>query len=89
MRGESRDISETGILVRLEKEDAEQLKEASGTELRFDIPPGSMPEGHEMSVHTAAACVRVFERDGETAPVLNLLRTWVHICTAIRIAICM
>ena len=28
VRGESRDISETGILVRLEKEDAEQLKEA-------------------------------------------------------------
>lgn len=66
LKGESRDISETGILVRLEKEDAEQLKEASETELRFDIPPGSMPEGHEMSIHTAASCVRVFERDGET-----------------------
>lgn len=89
VRGESRDISETGILVRLEKEDAEQLKEASGTELRFDIPPGSMPEGHEMSVHTAAACVRVLSGMARPAPVLNLLRTWVHICTAIRIAICM
>lgn len=81
LKGESRDISETGILVRLEKENAEQLKEASETELRFDIPPGSMPEGHEMSIHTAASCVRVFERDGETCAGLEFaedLGTYMH-----------
>ena len=37
LKGESRDISETGILVRMEKEDAAQLKEASETDYWLEL----------------------------------------------------
>ena len=64
--GESRDISDTGLLLKVDEMDAKLLMEAGQADLRFRIPPGSMPEGREMKVHTRASCVRSCVRDGET-----------------------
>ena len=64
--GESRDISETGMLIQVDAAHVSMLQAPKFAELKFTVPPGSMPEGREMKVRTAATCVRVFERDGET-----------------------
>ena len=62
----SGDISETGILLRVsDKASLKRMKAGSRIELNFEIPPGSMPEGREMRVHTGANCVRMFEKGGE------------------------
>lgn len=62
----SGDISETGILLRFpDKVSLKHLKAGSRIELDFEIPPGSMPEGREMKIHTGANCVRMFEKGGE------------------------
>ena len=63
---ESRDISETGILVKMEESDAERMEGAADIRLKFTIPPGSMPEGREMKIRTSARYVRSCQRDGET-----------------------
>lgn len=64
--GKCRDISGTGILVSVgNKENLEKIKNNSGIELKFNIPPGSMPEGNEMKIKTGANYVRNCERDGE------------------------
>lgn len=64
---ESSDISETGILVQLnDQSNWEEIKNGKNLRLRFTIPPGSMPEGHEMKIRTAASFIREFERDGHT-----------------------
>ena len=64
---ESLDISETGILVGLkEKTLCEEIKNGKKIHLKFTVPPGSMPEGHEMKIKTAASFIRDFERDGKT-----------------------
>ena len=60
----SRDISETGILLRLPEGCAQDLSQVKNIHLRFRIPAGSMPEGHEMKVCTAASFARQFEKDG-------------------------
>ena len=62
----SGDISETGISLRFpDLASVERLRKGHGMWLKFEIPPGSMPEGREMKVHMAASCVRMFEKDGE------------------------
>ena len=64
--GRSCDISQTGMLVTLpDKDTFEQVQEGGHIHLKFRIPPGSMPEGYEMKIRTAANLVRAFERDGE------------------------
>ena len=64
---ESSDISETGILVQLNEQTSwEEIKNGKNLRLRFTIPPGSMPEGHEMKIRTAASFIREFERNGHT-----------------------
>ena len=66
VRGRSCDISQTGILVRLPDEDTFDRVQAGGhIRLKFRIPAGSMPEGYEMKIRTAANLVRAFERDGQ------------------------
>ena len=58
------DISETGILLRLPQGCAQDLSQVKKIRLRFRIPAGSMPEGHEMKVNTAASFARQFEKNG-------------------------
>lgn len=54
------DISMTGILLRIEgKENIEKLKSAESIKLKFDIVPGTMPEGMEMKVKILADIARI------------------------------
>ncbi|MGI5900771.1 MAG: glycosyltransferase family 2 protein [Christensenellales bacterium] len=59
------DISATGILLRLStKTDGEYyLSNARSISLKFEIEPGSMPEGYEMKIKTKASFVRFFQGD--------------------------
>jgi len=59
------DVSVTGMLVELES--AENPFTMGGkVNIRFEIPPGTMPEGFESKVKTKANVVRIFTRqDGE------------------------
>jgi hyaluronan synthase len=53
------DISATGILVQLEdKNQLELVNEAKRIKLKFEIIPGTMPEGYEMKVDIFAVSVR-------------------------------
>lgn len=55
------DISSTGALLRLSgPEELERVRNAGTLYLRFEIRPGSMPEGYEMMVKQKAAVVRTF-----------------------------
>lgn len=66
LKCKSRDISQTGILICVpDKESLEMLQYGKWFELKFEIPPGSMPEGAEMKIQTGASYVRSFERDGQ------------------------
>lgn len=65
LKGSCRDISDTGILVAVEPGEADALSAGSKAHLRFKVPAGSMPEGHEMKISTAASCVRTATVAGE------------------------
>lgn len=55
------DISNTGILIRFtSKEVNNNLKNAQIVKLKFNIPPGVMPEGFESKVVTRGKVVRLF-----------------------------
>ncbi len=60
------DISSTGILLQMADERQQALlTDASMISLRFEVKPGSMPEGYEMSVRQKAKLVRsVKTQDG-------------------------
>lgn len=60
------DLSMTGALLRLPgKESRSLLEEGDELLIRFEIPPGSLPEGLEMKVRQIFTCVRFFEnKDG-------------------------
>ena len=58
------DISSTGILVELQDE-VDHFDVGDTTSLRFDIPPGAMPEGFESRVKTDAVVIRLFKSDSE------------------------
>lgn len=60
-------ISGTGILFSCAQNVCAQLEKCSDMHLKFEITPGSMPEGYEMKVSIAANYVRTFrdEKDGE------------------------
>ncbi|MFC4302716.1 glycosyltransferase family 2 protein [Cohnella boryungensis] len=64
--GRSVDISSTGILVTLDKP-SDSFKVGGKVNIRFQIPPGAMPEGFELGVNTQATVIRSFTRevDGE------------------------
>ncbi|KXG77006.1 glycosyltransferase family 2 protein [Thermotalea metallivorans] len=57
-----KDISMTGILLQIQdKTHIEHMKEAHRISLKFEIIPGSMPEGMEMKVKIPAKIARVSE----------------------------
>ena len=67
LRGISEDISDTGILIQLEKEaQIAALGEAADVSLHFRIPAGSMPEGYEMKVNCGARFIRSCTLDGRS-----------------------
>lgn len=56
------DISTTGILLKMkDKSQQEFLQKASKIRLKFEIIPGSMPEGYEMKVKQPAQLVRAIK----------------------------
>lgn len=58
------DISTTGILLKIrEKADGEDLQAAEKVKLKFEITPGSMPEGYEMKVNVGCKVARVSENE--------------------------
>lgn len=59
LEGIGTDISTTGILIKL-KEEGEllEIKEAKDFILKFEILPGTMPEGYEMKVRVPAVIAR-------------------------------
>ncbi|QJD82351.1 glycosyltransferase [Cohnella herbarum] len=62
VKGRSVDISSTGILIELDSDnDAFQIGDK--VNIRFRLPPGTMPEGFESGVHTHAQVVRSFTRE--------------------------
>ena len=55
------DISGTGILLKVEHQEVKEwIKDKEQLEIKFEILPGSMPEGFEMRVHTKGKIVRTF-----------------------------
>lgn len=59
IHAKSVDVSTTGILLRIEdSKGAEALKGSKKIRLKFEITPGSMPEGYEMKVNIAAKLAR-------------------------------
>jgi len=62
LRAKAVDISSTGILLELD-EDHPLLKEGNTVFLRFEIPPGTMPEGFESKVSIPGKMVRSFAHE--------------------------
>lgn len=61
------DISTTGILLTVSPEVARDLSQAEKINLKFNITPGSMPEGYEMKVDIDAKFIRLsHDADGNT-----------------------
>lgn len=61
------DISTTGILLETSEELATALDIATDINLKFEITPGSMPEGYEMQVDILAKVIRSAKsEDGKT-----------------------
>ncbi|BCJ94502.1 hypothetical protein acsn021_20710 [Anaerocolumna cellulosilytica] len=59
IEGIGEDISTTGILIKLkEKQQLLEINEAKKIILRFEILPGTMPEGYEMKVQVPAIVAR-------------------------------
>ncbi|WP_245823995.1 glycosyltransferase [Sporomusa malonica] len=57
--GKGVDISTTGMLIEVSHEIAQDLSQAKRIRLKFNITPGSMPEGYEMKVDIAAKFMRL------------------------------
>lgn len=60
------DISTSGILIKVEHdEDIKILEDSKSATLRFQVTPGTMPEGYEMRMRIKADFVRKVERKEE------------------------
>ncbi|GIP28960.1 hypothetical protein J23TS9_40900 [Paenibacillus sp. J23TS9] len=64
MKGHAVDISSTGILIRLD-DSRSRLSPGESVQIRFHIPPGTMPEGFESAVKTDAVTIRLFTLEVE------------------------
>lgn len=60
------DISMTGILLNIKEEHVEDLQVAESILLKFEIKPGSLPEGMEMKVKINALIARVIKLEDST-----------------------
>ena len=71
------DISTTGILIELnDKKDLDIIRSAKTTKLRFEITPGSMPEGYEMKVNIKGKKIREsFSSDGKILCGIEFMET--------------
>lgn len=57
--GTCADISDTGMLIKFkDQDDYEKFKDAEKLRLKFKVPAGAMPEGHEMRFRTSAKLIR-------------------------------
>lgn len=61
IKAKALDISSTGILVELETTDVE-FNAGDKYKIKFDLPPGTMPEGFESKVNTSGKVVRHFTK---------------------------
>lgn len=60
------DISSSGMLLEMDESSGGKLQQQMEVQLRFEISPGSMPEGYEMKVDIKATVVRLVRRaDGK------------------------
>ncbi|WP_020618430.1 glycosyltransferase family 2 protein [Paenibacillus daejeonensis] len=79
LTGKAADISTTGMLVELggSEELQDQYQVGTKCHLRFEIPPGTMPEGFESSVKVDAEVVRLFlhEENGTSRWMAGLIFT--------------
>ena len=64
----AKNISSSGMLIAVSKEDAEEVEVGNTLSLNFEITPGSMPEGYESKVEIKGKVVRTAE--GEDGKVL-------------------
>ncbi len=64
MKGQAVDISSTGILIRLD-DSRPRISPGESVQIRFHIPPGTMPEGFESAVKTDAVTIRLFTLEVE------------------------
>lgn len=67
IQSRSKDISTTGILLELDnKDDLDVINNSDELVLKFNISPGSMPEGYEMKVNIKGKKVRdALDKDGK------------------------
>ena len=64
-RARAVDISTSGILLEVDSEDKSRaMMRSKSSELKFEILPGSMPEGYEMKVKLKATLVRTQDKPG-------------------------
>ncbi|BBI33131.1 glycosyltransferase [Cohnella abietis] len=61
IKAQAVDISSTGLLIALDT-GIDQFEVKDRLNIRFNIPPGTMPEGFELAVNTIARVVRIFTR---------------------------
>ncbi|WP_376742004.1 glycosyltransferase [Sporomusa sp. GT1] len=74
--GQALDISSTGILVDVSPSVAAELTGAVQISLKFEITPGSMPEGYEMKVNNIAAqYVRTVQAGDKTYIAFEFIET--------------
>lgn len=74
--GRGIDISTTGMLVEISPGLARELSQATRIKLKFEIAPGTMPEGYEMKVAIEAKYVRYTKTaDGKPACGLEFRET--------------
>lgn len=64
IKGRAVDISSTGILIELENKD-NNFKLGEKYKIKFNLPPGTMPEGFESKVNTDGNVVRYFTKENE------------------------
>lgn len=75
MQARAVNISNSGMLLRVFKEDEAALQKATAIKLKFEILQGTMPEGYEMPVNMGLSlCVPAWEKMVKYRPDSSSLR---------------